>query len=374
MLANTLRILILLIINQLSFASEPLKVELFESSTCVHCQKAVLFLDEMQQTHDWLKIEKHVINQDKAALTLFSQRLQALNENDFSVPSLFFCGIRWAGFDSPEKSGQRMMQALQFCHDNIKDGKISAATKRTLQQWSKANRLQERTDNPRNSLTQNIIVLALADVFTLCSWFALALFFALVLVCDTLKNRVKTGLILVVSIFAMHYFQQFYPGRYFQLLYLAILPGMLIALLMLYKVIRGFRYTWLDWLLMLVFTALVVAWQQSCPASLAEVNAVWMSHQTLTWFHALLYQLVFLAPLAGLFVASVLIGKTTIYTGYQSQIQQACRAVLFIIALCLLLYPSGLANNTLSYIVPVAALAGYAAGQFWRKNGHKDGL
>lgn len=374
MFANGLRIFFLFIISQLSFASEPLKVELFESSTCVHCQKAVLFLDEMQQTHDWLKIEKHVINQDKAALTLFSQRLQALHEGDFSVPSLFFCGIRWAGFDSPEKSGQRLMQALQFCHDNIKDGKVSAAATRTLQQWSKANQLQGRTDNPRNSLTQNIIVLALADAFTLCSWFALALFFVLMWGCDTLKNRVKTGLILVVSIFVMHYFQQFYPGRYFQFLYLAILPGMLIALLMLYKVIRGFRYIWFDWLLMLVFTALVVAWQQSCPASLAEVNAAWMSQQTLTLFQVLLYQLVFLTPLAGLFIVGVLIGKTTTYIRYQSQIQQACRAVLFIIALCLLLYPSGLANNTLSYIVFVAALAGYVAGQFWRKNGHKDGL
>lgn len=351
--------------------AEPIQVDLFVSSTCSHCQKASAFMDELTQTHPWIQTEKYVINQDTDALMLFSKRLQALNERDFQVPSLFFCGIRWAGFDTAEKSGKRILKALQFCHDNITDsGEISAATRRTLQQWSMANLLEERTQNPRNSLIQNIVVLALADAFSICAWFCLALFLAVMVLSRTPVNQIKTGLAMMAGMFSVHYLQQFHPDQYFQLLYHIILPGILIAILMIYKILRGFTWSLWQLLLLAIFTVCVFAWQQSCPASWAEANAVWLLQQEAGFWSFFVYELIYALPLLALLLLCLYLAKTQWYQSWQNAIQFACIPVLLAIALCLLIYPSGLANENLSSLLPIIFLIGLIVGRFWRKNGH----
>lgn len=115
---TSLFLLIFLISGWANVPLASVEMDLFVSSTCPHCHKAEAFFNSKASEMPWLKINKYVINEDKAALELFYQRLKAINASDFTVPTLFFCGSRRVGFDTPEQAGAKLIQELQYCHEH----------------------------------------------------------------------------------------------------------------------------------------------------------------------------------------------------------------------------------------------------------------
>ena len=114
-----------------------LEVEVFLSSTCPHCQQADLFFNKIEKKYPWLMIKRYVVNQDKSALEYFYQRLRQQNQQDFSIPSVFFCNTRWVGFDEDAKQGKALLSGMTYCQKNIraqgelKQGIIDALRKKS---------------------------------------------------------------------------------------------------------------------------------------------------------------------------------------------------------------------------------------------------
>lgn len=114
-----------------------INVSMFMSSQCPHCHKANEFLMEMEKKNPWLNINRYVINESNEALKVFFEYLQHFMTNDFAVPQFFFCDSRWVGFVNDESTGSSLMEALNFCYENVKrQGKLSSNVVDTLREKS----------------------------------------------------------------------------------------------------------------------------------------------------------------------------------------------------------------------------------------------
>lgn len=119
--------------------NQPLQVDLYLTTTCPHCQKADLFFQKLVKDKTLpLQVNRFYIDQDKTALKQFYSALKAQGFNDFAVPSIFFCDSRWSGFDEAGTSGKKLLDALEYCQNELKKtGKPTPALVKTLRQWAK---------------------------------------------------------------------------------------------------------------------------------------------------------------------------------------------------------------------------------------------
>lgn len=114
-----------------------LNVSMFMSSDCPHCHKANEFFSQYAEKQPWIKINRYIINQSNEALKTFYEHLQHFLSNDFAVPTIFFCDSRWVGFESEQTTGNKIIEAFNFCKTQIeKDGTLSEATVTTLREMS----------------------------------------------------------------------------------------------------------------------------------------------------------------------------------------------------------------------------------------------
>lgn len=154
-----------------------IRVDLFLSSTCPHCQKADAFFQSLQAQKPWLDVHRYIINQDKTALDSFHQELQQLDIDDYAVPAIFFCNSRWVGFDETGITGQNLLRGLNYCYQQISQkGNLEPETISLLEQLSNASWFNANmTSKP--SLALFTLTMALTDAFSPCSLFVFSPYF-----------------------------------------------------------------------------------------------------------------------------------------------------------------------------------------------------
>lgn len=194
-------------------------LDLFTTSTCVHCQKADKFFRDMEKTSPWLRVHRHVINDDKSALELFYAHIENDRPLNFSVPAMFFCGSRWSGFSDDNLTGKALQKALIYCHQKIvQQGELSPITIATMHEWGAASQLHMENDGARSHAFV-IIMTAFTDAMNPASLFCFTAFLAFLWICAPQKSlQIKVGLVFLSSISAMHYIQQTQPTLYERIL------------------------------------------------------------------------------------------------------------------------------------------------------------
>jgi len=90
----------------------------FWTSTCAHCQAARPFVEARPARHPWLVLHSRNLTTDPNAADAYVSMAESLGREASSVPLFLFCGQIEVGFDRPEKTGQALEEALQFCRES----------------------------------------------------------------------------------------------------------------------------------------------------------------------------------------------------------------------------------------------------------------
>lgn len=344
-----------------------INVDLFISSTCPHCHKADDFLRELTEKNSWLKISRHVINEEKPQLELFYQKLQLFHSNDFSVPTIMFCDSRWVGFSDSETTGKGLLRALRYCYHQVKaEGSLTETTRNTLRQWSATNasNLKVELNKPAPFLAR-IVISALMEAISPCSMFCLWMFLAFLwLYPDSRRVRFYLGLLFIMTLGVMHTFQFVFTSAYQQWMlsmrWVALLSG---AALIAY-VLQYYHTQWrsgpqrsMFWILpvMLLGVATVYSYQQTCEFSVGALFQQWLNTQTLTspafYFCQLTYLVFYLLPLSCLLVFYL------IFNVHPRKLLPISGCfMLAAMGVLLLAYPDGLSSFSISCVIIIAAL------------------
>lgn len=348
-----------------------INVELFVSSTCEYCHRAEAFFREIEVTTPWLHIKRYTINQDKEALIRFNQLLTEQNMYDFSVPSVFFCNSRWVGFSSKETTGKDLLRGLNFCKSEIeKNGMLTPATVNVLKRWGNANLFDSgMVEHP--SATKYIATIAIMDAFNPCSLFCLTAFFALLFLLDDRKKQYVTGLLFILVIGGVHYYQQAHAQVFFTLLPWLRLPAAVTGLFAFYlagQYYRKRKSTNLLYVLTFLLAFMTQAYQQTCMMNWSYIFGQWLYNQQLSVGQHILYQLayqtVYLLPSLLVLIAFIFLGRTKLITRSKSRLYIIGLLYIMAIGLILIVYPLALSNLALSLLVIVSL---FVAGSILKK-------
>ncbi|WP_058476051.1 glutaredoxin family protein [Legionella steigerwaltii] len=323
-----------------------INIEMFMSSTCPHCQKADAFFRDIESKHPDLHIQRYYINQDKNALTRFYQLLSEQQMDDFSVPSIFFCNSRWVGFESAETTGKDLLQAINYCKQQIeKKGTLTQATVNALRHLANANRfitgLIEKPSRLRFTIT-----IAFMDSFSPCAFFCFAGFLAFLLIETQKKKQLIASLLFIFSVAVVHYFQQVYTNAFFELLPWLRIPAALLGIMTLYFVMyylkkqaSGTLYFLLAFLLGLITTI----YQQTCVMNWSTIFEQWLNDQHVTTWQASMYQLlyqgVYILPLILILVVYFALLKIGRFAALKTKLVNIGLLFMIAIAVSLIAYP-----------------------------------
>lgn len=353
-------------------------VDLFVSSTCPHCHKADAFFRDIEKKEPWLIVHRYVINQDKSALQTFYEHLQQQHSSNFSVPAIFFCDSRWAGFADENTTGKMLLRAISYCRKQIiEQGELSPATVNALQKWGAASQVQIGSNISHSALSL-IPLTALSDGFNPCSLFCLAAFLAFMWLYPERKwQQFSIGAVFIVCLGVIHYMQQVHSSFFYQNIFKWRVTAVLAGALLIITVYRGYRkagvlkslsaFTW-------IFTATALAvfvlhiYQQTCAFNLSLVLEQWLTDQSISpaarHFYQIVYQLFYVLPLIMLLLFFLLFGRHHWMVRYQQTLKVAAYLILISIGIILLAYPIWLANFWISAIVFFGAIG---AGWGWRR-------
>ena len=335
------------------FSHEPdqtvsLHVDMFLSSTCPHCQNANAFFRDLEQEMPWLHVSRYFINEDKQALIRFSQFLAAQQENDFAVPSIFFCNVRWVGFDSALNSGKDLVKGLKYCRQQItKQGQLTSATKEVLERWANANYLNTGVIT-KPSTTHYLLVVSILDMLSPCSLFGLAAFFAFLFIAKNERQRLVGGLLYSVAVVISHYVQQTQPSFVFTILPVlrgvAILLGLWTGYLLFqhyYKKVAMQSKLFFSWLFL--FALVLQLYQQTCVMNWSYIFEQWLANQQASLFYKttlqVVYQLMYLLPMLALLLAYCFAMRFDFFARYQSRLASFGLIIIAAISLFLIVYP-----------------------------------
>lgn len=351
-------------------SSSPLSVDVFVSSTCPHCQKAEIFLKQQSSKMPWLQINTYVINQDKVALDTFYQRLKGIDSTDFMVPSLFFCGARWMGFNSAEDSGVELIRALEYCRDHRDaEGNLTEFSQKRLQQMADTSLLAIRMAHQQYSDIQYLFF-GIIDAFNFCSLFFLVGFLAILSQEENKGRQLKLGLTLILSLIWMNFIQQNYPDSYLKILQGMRIPAWLAGFCMLMYLLRNRENFRLFLPLVFVFASSIIAYQQSCSSNWAQANASWLSTKELSaaWFHIYQwsYLLFYALPMTILLFAFILFMKTSWIKQRLPRLRKVGYYLVIGISMFLIIYPWALADNYFSIALIPLALWGWYSNRLRR--------
>ena len=350
-----------------------INIDLFITSTCPFCQKADAFFAEIKQKNPWLVIHRHVINEDKAALELFYNLLRQQNINDFSVPAMFFCNSHWRGFADANSTGSVLLSGLQFCRQKItQDGTLNKATVDVLQKWGKARQLQIET-NTEHSSAWLIMMSALIDAFSPCSFFAFAAFLAFLWLYPAERRfQWAVGVVFLLSLGVIHFIQQAHAAFYYQYIEKLKWVEMLVGVILFFAVASTYRQKRMQWLnlydgplyfLLITLTVFAVQIdQQTCVFNISSALEQWLAEQSLSsskhLAYIFIYQFIYLFPQAVCLVCYLLYKRKKHIVTHRPLFKHAACLILMSIGLILIFYPSGLANIAASIAIIVIAFLG----------------
>lgn len=342
-----------------------LNVDLFLSSTCIHCKNADVFFQKLESVNPWLSVKRHYIDEDTAALQLFYQRLQEQNISNFSVPAMFFCGSYWTGFNDPSSTGKSLIKALDYCHQQvIQKGDLTPATIHVLQQWGMASQYQI---NPNEAPAPSILIpmLAFSDAFGSCSIFSFMVFIAFLWLYP--KHRwmqFTLGVVLMGCLGVIHYLQQAEAAMYYYWLSKFKIATLVVGVLLLLSMVRDFQSTRRgpvlkpDGLVFFVGIVSVVAvqvWQQTCLVNINFVFEQWLNNQSLTTYQQIIYQLYYLVayllPLMLILLFYLFFGQSQRILAWQKILQTTAYVMLISVATLLIVYPACLGNLMISLLI-----------------------
>jgi hypothetical protein len=335
-----------------------INVELFLSSTCAHCQKADAFFREIEAQSPWLHVKRYMVNDSKEALIRFNQLLAEQQMSDFAVPSVYFCDSRWVGFATAETTGKNLVNAINYCKHQIeKKGALSPATVNTLRRWANANLFDSAmTEDP--TVAKYITVIALMDAFNPCALFCLASLFALIFMQDTRKEQLISGLLFIVPVGIVHFFQQAYTSAFFEVLPWFRLPAFLVGVFALYLVAQSYKKKPthnLFFLLALLLGFIIQTYQQTCLMNWSLIFEQWLYNQQVSnakiGLYELAYQCMYLSPLLLILFLFVLLIQGNRLIKFKPKLNYIGLLYILVISLFLLLYPMALSKPVLSVIV-----------------------
>lgn len=314
-----------------------LDVTVFVSSTCPYCKQADVFLKQFQATHPWLKVDRYVINESIPALDTFNRFLEN-DVKDFIVPSLFFCDIRWKGFNGAPSANQ-LSKALIYCYEQSKNGKVSTSVKQHLEEMS-VTHWWESTINTGTSFSYALVNLAVVDGLNAPTTSAIIVLFALLI---TQQKKWRVFFAFMLPLVALHLGQQIDSALFYSCLPFLRIPCLLIGLIVVWFVIK--RITKTNIVLLVAFLlgcALEVYIQIALPSfSLIFHELLLTQGKTpgAMLLYSLLYQFIYLITIS-LFVAALYLGSRIKYFNKKRDfVNELSWQLLFLYGLLLIIMP-----------------------------------
>ena len=346
-------------------------VDLFLSEGCPHCHKADAFFQGLEKKEPWVIVHRHIINQDKAELQLFYERLKQQHSTNFSVPALFFCDSRWVGFDDDESSGKAFLRGLNFCRKNITtQGELRPDTVRWLREWGGAS--QYEMSHKPSPLTF-VFMAAVAEALTPCSLFCFFTFLSFLWLYPTNRGRqLGIGVVFMGALLFIHYLLQAQSAVYYQYLTHPWLLRIFVGLLLLFFVAKCNKSkeaptpSMSFWVWLLVFLSPIAIWvyQQTCTFNMALVYEQWFSGQSFSplahVMYRLEYQFAYVLPAMLCLALFFFFGRHPRIASHHRLLCVAAYLMLMCIGVALIIYPQVLANMWASYgVFLVAFVAGW---------------
>ncbi len=357
-----------------------LNVDLFLSSTCPHCHKADEFFKEIEPNNPWLHVQRHIINEDKEALTLFNQFLVQQNIRDFSVPSIFFCTSRWLGFASAETTGKDILKSMQYCKQQIeKKGRLTNATVNVIKRWANANMLNSSVTE-QSTILHYLMTVVFLDIGNPCSVFCILSLFAFLMIQQNKATQFMIGCLFALAIVLVHSLQQMQTNLYYQILTWYRFIAILISLSGLYLVFQHYRkrvfkpYVLFIWVFFFAIT--IYAYQQNCVMNWAYVFQQWLNNQRLATGQQIslqiIYQIIYILPLFIMILVYLFLSKFNQFKVFNSLLEHISLVFLIITLGILLIQPKLLSLNLLSYLVFLISLISGVILNVFQKKKEKD--
>lgn len=336
-------------------------LDLFISSSCPHCQKAVQFFSALEKKQPWIHIERHYIDQDKASIELFYGRLKEQQISSFVVPAMFFCDSYWTGFVDEATTGKTLFHALEYCRQQIiAKGSLTPASIAVLKKWGNAS--QFRVNQAVSSPMMLLFTTALLDAVSPCSLFTLlALFSFMCLFPGQRRAQCYLGGVFVFTWAVTHYLQQIW-SQFYQLAYesrivIAIIGVML--LLFVAKVFKSISKRALElniviFLILLLTVFSLALYQYACAFNISLVFLQWLNelHTTsfFTWLYLLLYQAIYILPLMFGLGWYIIVFNSARFAQYHAMFEVCGALILAFIAIIFIFYPT-LVSSAISSVV-----------------------
>lgn len=349
--------------TQQSDKSLVLNVSLFLSSTCSHCHKADAFFKQIEATTPWLHVQRYVIDKDKNALIRFNQLLMTQKNQDFAVPSIFFCNSRWVGFGAAETTGQELLRGLNYCKEQLeKKSELTLATVEVLNRWANADLFTSSMVHEPSDASY-IAMMALMDAINPCAIFCLMCFLGLLFIQHDQRLLAPTGLLFMLAVGLTHYIQQTHPDAFFSALSLLRIPALLVGLVGIYFTYYCYRkqlHATLFWFIALLLPLVVQAYQQSCVMNWSYIFQQWLLNQQyndLTHnLYQLAYQTIYLSVLGLVLAVYLFYTSTRWFKQHQVVLHYIGLLLIATTSLCLVFYPIALSYLTFSWLVFLGSL------------------
>ena len=88
----------------------------FWAASCPHCRDAHPFVDALAR-EPWIKLESRDVTAEREGRRLFEALARTTGQSATSVPSFFYCGQGWSGFDGADTTGARLARGLHRCFE-----------------------------------------------------------------------------------------------------------------------------------------------------------------------------------------------------------------------------------------------------------------
>lgn len=165
------------------------------STTCPHCATASPWVEEIDETNDWLVVHDLPLNVgDTETVELAISLAEEIGEDLRSVPSFMYCEKMAIGFSSAETTGAAITADLEECHAQLQaelgTGSLSPPVDDTEERAIQLPIVGE-VDPETMSLPAFTVLVASLDAFNPCAFFVL-LFLLSLLVHARSRARMAT--------------------------------------------------------------------------------------------------------------------------------------------------------------------------------------